>query len=244
MKAYNQGECMFCGSSDAGTTYPDGGYKCYSCQIYIGPRGSQKPVERLSQLPRGYVAEIPFEGLQWLYEANMTDDLIVSNGIGWDKDNKRVVFPITVENTVVGYTARCFGEEKSYKKYHSIGSFKKKPIAGKGKTLVLVEDMLSFMRISQYTSCACLLGTGISYEQLQQFMVNYATIVVWLDSDKEGQSAAKKIIKKSEKSRISILKYRIWDCSNIATFDNLVTKKDPKGYSNTQLKEILSERIN
>lgn len=104
----------------------------------------------------------------------------------------------------------------------------KKPdtIYGMGDTLVLVEDVLSAIKIARLRDEYCampVLGSTLSFESEQSLSKQFKTIYVWLDRDKalNALRIKRRLHQKGITSRI------------------IVTELDPKVYSKEQLKEYL-----
>ena len=94
-------------------------------------------------------------------------------------------------------------------------------------TLVICEDPISAVRISQYKDCVCLGGTNFSSSNsLVPLFLKYKRLTAWFDGDLAGIKAAEKFRKHFKLIKpIKIIR----------------TKKDPKCYSPTELKEILND---
>jgi hypothetical protein len=94
-------------------------------------------------------------------------------------------------------------------------------------SLVLVEDIISAIKISELSPCVSLMGTRLE-EKMLTLAKLYGTIYVWLDMDNhEVRKQAIRIKRQLETvgCKVKLLK----------------TDKDPKEYSIEEIKEILNE---
>lgn len=99
-------------------------------------------------------------------------------------------------------------------------------VKGSGNNLqrvVIVEDILSAIRVGKHIDSCSLLGTKITTSQAAE-LGKYAEVTTWLDSDKAGRSGAYKIRK---------------TLGLITEVSNILTDKDPKELSDKQIKEAL-----
>ena len=172
----------------------------------------------------------PPEARMWLYEASIYGNRINNNGIVYGPDSGRVYLPVYQGNKLVFYQARrIFGQGPKY-----LG-----PSVDRSSLLywqnqqetkqvcIVVEDILSAIRVGKHITAVSLLGTKITTAQASQ-LAEYSTVVTWLDPDKagvEGAQAVRRIL------------------SLTSTVKNIVTDKDPKHLSDREIKLILKEHI-
>lgn len=240
--------CKWCDSSDAMSEYADN-YYCFSCKRSERKElttkswlGSTKKsiVQNVAELPQNVADFLPIDVKAWLYSYHFTDQLI---------DKYRICYTpnlqVQKEWGVVEYGPRCIlpyyerGELKTYEarrmddsykcKYITIGTksllFPSKSVKLNNKTICLVEDMLSAMRVGEICPTIALRGTGLSLKQWKQLLPLADNFIVWLDSDVPGQKAARKINTKLNLSSNSVI---------------LKTDKDPKCYSNQKIHTLLT----
>lgn len=118
----------------------------------------------------------------------------------------------------------------------------------RSEVLVIVEDFVSAIRVSSYTDTVCLWGTYCKIQDLAEWFKKYNKILVWLDNDVQkqinsGQQAAENIIKLA---KICIQKYdskKSWSINNKQII-NIVTDKDPKCYTDSEIKEFIRSALN
>jgi DNA primase len=144
------------------------------------------------RFPHGCVDEIPAIGLAWLYKYGLTDLDIDRFNICYSNTLNRVVLPVYDSmGELVYYQARNLGEvtEKS-PKYMNVKARGRKNIYfvvdqfGNGDRVVVVEDILSAIRVGNHECCYGLLNAYIPDDLILFLSKTYPEIVLWLDPDK------------------------------------------------------------
>jgi hypothetical protein len=223
------GPCPHCGSKDNRAEYTNG-YWCFGCSKYESKDDTNTIRQRAYNthtLSKNYNAlldtteNIPMEPMRWLLKYNITKDEIAKYGITW-APMKRLLVLIQRKDYWQG---RNFGFGKI--KYMSSGS-KPLTIYGEGDILLVVEDVLSAIKIARLRHdgyCATpLLGSSMSKHAETQLVKRYKNIHVWLDRDKA-------------KSAVSIRnRLRSLGINSRA----IITPLDPKEYNRTEIKEWLN----
>jgi hypothetical protein len=240
-------ECPQCGDNHKGKpfcTYANGVH-CFSCgftQSY--DRTFSVPEQRTFSIP-----EIPDScfnpskfsiiNLLWLNKYYVTNEDIIKHQISEAPDGA-LVFCTVEKGKVVHYQKRWNTTPRRILSYgpktpaiSSIGS----------STIALVEDYVSYVRLSKYIDVACLWGTKASYEFLNS-LLTYEKILVWLDNDKDketnsGQIAANKICNSLNSILSFKLRRRGFGNTHIPKIELKVTDCDPKAYSPSELEQIL-----
>ena len=231
-------KCPKCPSSDAYVEY-EANFYCFSCHYStlkevtsIGPAKTQAFAEVWeSNFPNAVMDDLRCkmhftDALLFKYNIKYASEL----ALGKDEDNiklytNRLIIPTKVlDNQVMYFEAKALGGE--YPKYVSFGAKHLfKTFDGYADTVVLVEDLLSAMRIGEIMPCICLRGTNINHDRFIEITATAKNFVAWLDSDKPGQGAARILKRKLE-----------WHGATT----NVVTDKDPKYYSDQEIREYLS----
>ncbi len=222
------GPCPHCGSKDNRAEYTNG-FWCFGCSKYeskddtksIRQRVFNKDISKnINNDIISTTQEIPMKAMQWLLKYNITLDEIKRYGIKWEPIRKLLVL-IQRKNYWQG---RNFGFGKI--KYMSSGN-KPLTIYGKGDKLLVVEDVLSAIKIARLRQegyCATpLLGSSMSKQAEQQLLKRYENISVWLDRDK-----AKNAIRIRNRLRSLGVSSRA-----------IITPLDPKEYNRTEILEWL-----
>jgi Zn ribbon nucleic-acid-binding protein len=168
------------------------------------------------------VREIPKKAMQWLLTFGITQAEIEEYGIKWNPRNE---FLVLIDQAKY-WQARTFDGRRP--KYMSFG---RKPLTifGEGDTIVIVEDILSAMKIARLRGEFCsapVLGSSLAYDMEEQVVGQYKKALIWLDRDKARNSLliSRKLKERGLDSKI------------------VVTELDPKLYSKNQIKKYLEER--
>lgn len=228
------GACSSCGSSDAVKHYDDGLY-CFSCN----KKTWEEKVASLRlkakskfvwgrQIPSNAV-EIPATVKAHLkYRYFITPEDIENYNMLWEPDLRRVIIPhYNDHGNLCMIHMRSFDQEPKWLSYGDKKfPFKTEGIVGHSKTeVVLVEDILSAVRVGNYRDTIALLGTSLP-KSLERSLLQYDSVVIWLDADEAGRNGAAKIYNK-----LALLT----PCIRIHTV------KDPKEYTSDRIHQILRD---
>lgn len=225
--------CPRCGSRDNLGDYDDHEY-CFGCKYYklkgdtnaLRTKYSKrytinnydKGVEMLENF-----GEIPRNAMKWLLSYGISQDDIKEFGIKWEVKKQLLV----LLDTAKYWQGRVFDPNNKLK-YLSSG-IKPLTIYGTGDTLVLVEDIISAMRVARTHSGFCsapLLGSSLSYEFENQIVESFKHVYVWLDRDKAVNALRikRKLTSRGLESRV------------------VVTDKDPKEYTKGEIIQWLKSK--
>lgn len=222
--------CPRCGSRDNLGDYEDHQY-CFGCKYYklkndinsIRSRIYNKNKDDKGVDMIGNFGEIPRNAMKWLLSYGISQDEVKQYDIKWDAKKQLLV----LLDTAKYWQGRVF-DPTSKMKYMSSG-IKPLTIYGEGDTLVLVEDIISAMRVARTRSGFCsapLLGSSLSYEFENQIVESFKQVAVWLDRDKalNALRIKRKLTSRGLDSRV------------------IVTDKDPKEYTKGEIVEWLKSR--
>jgi DNA primase len=195
--------------------------------------------------PEQVYTELPDQARAFLYKYHFTDELIkhyrichAADFLVWStskgayfNSGDRVILPYYNERNKFAFCEGRTLQKNNDLKYVTVGGkktlFKSYRCTQTG-WIVIVEDMLSAMRVGQVQACMALRGTSVNDEKLYSIIQNDDWhFCIWLDGDKPGQNAAKLLKTKLEWMGCDVL--------------NLVTDKDPKCYSKKRIFEFLQE---
>jgi hypothetical protein len=220
--------CDDCGSSDALAQYEDGTY-CFSC----GNRTKQIDGTLVSDCHMYHVphTEPVVKGSIvdcFLKQRHFTDGIIFEYDLRQTMDGQKLV----ILDQYLGIAdIRSIGYSTGPK---YIGVASKKHFFGRctysTRYIILVEDAISAIRLSAAGyHCVALRGTKLSETMLQELCGFWegTHIVTWLDDDAAGHQGV-----------IDILHKLNW-CN--LKFTNILTEKDPKWYTDNELKAILEK---
>ena len=182
------------------------------------------------------IDDFPLDARLWLYKADIRDYQIEKYGIGYSKYLHRVILPVYDEtgellmwqgrgltpHQTKYYNVRGSGKSgyffKSWVSYNKIHSHT-------WDRVVVVEDVLSVIKVGR--SCPTVAGLGTSLSQAQiNYLGNFNRVTFWYDDDKGG-------LKGSEKGMKAL--------SLITKVDRIRTQLDPKNLSYDEINQIIKE---
>lgn len=236
------------------------GHYCYSCNKGTMKNDSfysfKKNAKKLDiaddlLLPNNTASlkEFPTHIKAWLYKYYVFDDIIHKHNIrycapvyfqtsnGQRYEGESLLYPVIVEDEIVAYQQRFFPDKQFFSKNLN------KHIAEFGNndsdTVVLVEDFISAIRISEVENCIWLAGTHLTNGTKAYITHNYTHIKVWLDSDEAGVENSKKIIDSLTQKISNTMKWLSFQGGNQKKLSNITTELDPKCYSRSEIEEVL-----
>lgn len=227
------------GSNNLGV-YSDGSVYCFSCGYSRSAKGTEKLKEALQRtdttiaktisLPRDVCFELPIIARDYLRKYSLTQGDINVNRIMWSEEWMRVVFPYFDGERLLGWQGRYLGNQGNKGKWYSQGDLKDilhicggPRTAASERTIVLVEDVVSAIRVGHTVACAPIFGSHLSVKNAFRYANMYPELIVWLDKDKEKYSV-------TVTYQLQMLGLH---CISITT------DKDPKEYSDKEIAEIL-----
>lgn len=225
--------CLVCPSSDAMSEYDDH-YYCFSCKAYI-KKSNYSPIsyKKRNRDEIDYPEEaifnprkFPLDACKWLYENRIFDHLIEEYKIFYLPDSHRVGIPtLTRQGELLNYQTRRLNDDDNSPKYLGRGSknlFHSR--FTKTNYCVIVEDMLSAIRVGELCSCVALCGTSLPRTKIWDIVDLFKAAIIWLDGDAPGIKAASKI-----EHQLSLY----MPCKIIRSTE------DPKTYSKKEIRGIL-----
>lgn len=181
------------------------------------------------EYPFDFSPKVPKLGLLWLYKYGLTDEEVLAHGFGSYNGGERLFIPVYVSKKLIYYQGRNLNLDKPKSpKYLNVRAKNAKLIYKEVKhtrnDIVLVEDVVSAIKVGRVSTARALLGSYIPLELILSLMGRCDKVYVWLDPDKAAGA-----VKYSAKIR-SITGLI---CKPI------FTEKDPKDYSTEEIKRIL-----
>lgn len=198
---------------------------------------NQVLAERKMCLPYDFTPDIPARGLTWLYDYGVEDHEIDEFGFGYSPSLKRLIMPVWDDDgSLLYWQGRTLDRDKEFSKDHP--KYINVRAAGKdvhfkretGKvcgTVVLVEDILSAIRVGRQVDCIALLGSYIP-DTISKEIKDYAQVLIWLDPDKLKESV-------KYTSKLAVL--------SGTQIKSVMSKCDPKEYSDYKIYEYISGRV-
>ena len=221
--------------------YSDGHHHCFSCgytsnastEARLRPQVKQQ--QAMPALPEDTDTWLPPEAMDWLHQYfNDTADFPLCY---WSESNRWLIFPIMDKDMthMLAWQYRYFGTNERHPKWKSYGiSENLLHILGTNifntsnhhatSSLVLVEDLLSAVKVGHITPTLCLFGSNISLKRLAVLKtLGYTNIIIWLDWDKRDYA-----IKTAQQAQTLGLQTRV-----------IHTQLDPKEYSYEDIQQCL-----
>ena len=223
--------CPKCGSKDNLGRYTDGSAYCFGCSYtertnkYV-PEQPEDNVQRPVKLPNDASTQFEKEPLDWLAKFQITDQERLRYRMLWSREKQQLIYPLYgKDQSLVAWQARNFnpkakGKYFSQGKIHDVLYF-----CGKKTTpIILVEDLLSAIKIGRIGIAMPLFGSEASTHLLMRLKDHCKAVIVWLDSDKWKNSHD--IVKRAQSIGLPAM----------SVFTNL----DPKEYNDEQIRYFLT----
>lgn len=179
------------------------------------------------RLPSDFSLDISPKGMIWLYKYGITDEEIKTFGIGYSYYMNRLILPVYNKNNheLIYWQGRNLGViSKDKPKYLNIRNnlvkdiYFTRTLYEKDTPLIIVEDILSAIKVGRSFNTIALLGSYIPSSFYKFIKTNYTPshIYIWLDEDKYAKS-------------IEYSRMLSEQCSTITKV--IHTIKDPKEYN-------------
>ena len=240
-------ECRKLGNDRSGdnlAVYSDGHCYCYRCGYRTGRRSftqtkdsTRTPTDGTSiVLPSDVTTELPFEAKDWLKQYQLTRLDTNRNHIMWSEKWSRIIFPYFNEVELLAWQGRyipCGKNQvnvngKAPAKWFSQGKIHEivHPIGIKNRQAVLVEDIVSAIKVSRHLGAIPIFGSSISTKQILRLKTICDILYVWLDKDIQ-----QKAVKLSHTIGLLGLQSR-----------TIITDLDPKLVEHEEIERILTEK--
>ena len=186
--------CPACGSRDNLARYASGSAYCFGCgyteksskSLYLMEDNSNPPSKLV--LPDDCCTQYTEEMIRWCSKYGITVPELLKNNVFCSPGWNQLIFTFYTDEGLVLWQGRNFDEQlKKKRKYYTQGDVQKTfPIYYSGtteRTLVLVEDCISAMKIARYYDAMPCLSSDLSRNKLANLRHFYDNIVVWLDGN-------------------------------------------------------------
>lgn len=198
--------------------------------VELRRRAQEDAALRTATLPLPMTAnprEWPREARLWLYRAGIHDTIIKRLGIYYHKPSQRVVLPVVEDGKVTYWQARAVmpGQKPKYLN-PEVDRDSVLPRFGGGPVIVLTEDYLSAAKVGRVVEGWSLLGTSLKDPVLARAVRDGRPVLVWLDPDEAGRSAAARITRELRAVGVQT--------------ENVVSAKDPKLLCLQEIRKCLS----
>lgn len=185
-------------------------YNCYVCH-YKGRIRMDKPTlhqrnayrkqkQELDNLylPKDYTTTLTGAAKTFMMKYALDYGLLDKYGVGYSEKLGRVIYPLHNKGVLKGIQTRLLVDDPDAPKYMTHGQ--KPPYIcphGTSKDLVITEDILSAIKLNEYTNALCLLGTVLSFDHIKHIIEgDFKRVFVWLDNDEAGIKGRKHCKKK------------------------------------------------
>lgn len=223
--------------------HEDGHKYCFSCGFYQPKQGvsladlarefhtvesQQKEKNDSNSLPFDTHPFIPQKALTWLKKYGITNEEIEENQISFSPSRELLVFPIGSKGQhMEAWQGRYFGSNPEHPKYLTKG-YKSNIMhvvnAGETSTVILVEDLISAIKVGRQYAAMPLFGSDITKTQLFRLSRYYENIAIWLDPDKYQHA-----IKLGQRAELFFKEVHV-----------VFSEKDPKDFSDEEIKGFIS----
>lgn len=213
-------------SRDNLARYSDGKGYCFSCGYLDRPYKKITVNQKQPATYKGKLALVPRNSLghDWLRQYGITDKE-KDTYFSWNDLKQHLVYTKSLPDGTEYVSTRNFfpGLPKSL-------SYGNKPYSvlknHPGKPIVLVEDLVSAIKVSRHYNAVPLFGTTCPKEALESLLNVSKHVYIWLDKD---------ALEKSLKIRSEAFKHGFIIASLVRT------ELDPKNYSDDEIINILSQ---
>lgn len=177
------------------------------------------------KLPDDFTMTLTGEGAVWLLKYGITDLERRRHMIGYSPSSGRLILPVFKDKKVIFWQGRLLETPtKQRPKYLSVsakGVDKMLEIQRGLDRVVIVEDVLSAIKVSRHCSAIALLGSFIPDSMFDKIK-KYKSVGIWLDADKYQQSLV-------YANRMREFGHRVI---------TITTPKDPKEQSNQTIEDF------
>ena len=223
-------------------------YVCFRCQERVfKAHGKRSIAELIKQrkeflayreyvkdslkLPSDFCSAIPPKHRVWLFKAGITEDEAAWHNIGWSESMQRIILPVYAEDgdlICVQGRAVLDGQEPKYlnpKGPRVSSAVFYAPALEPADHFVVVEDILSAIKISSVAHAFSILGTNMTFERAAYISTKTPHVYLWFDNDKAGRQARRKA-----EDRLGLFDIR---CEHV--FSDI----DPKLYTRAEIKDAV-----
>lgn len=193
------------------------------------------------QLPADFSNELPEQAWLWLNKYGITAEEAHAYNFGYSYFYDRLIMPVYENGSnskLIYWQGRNLGKATTEKPKYINAKQDRLDIffrvgqegieanreAGRPLRVVLVEDIISAIKVGRQYPCIALLTTSMPNEFIQS-LSSYEEVIIWLDYDKKAKMVR------------DVLKFQSFGIKA----RRVLTVKDPKAYSDEEIKEILNE---
>jgi hypothetical protein len=240
-------QCPQCGKlgkdkhGDNLAIYSDGHSFCYSCAYYrsasglehLKTKGQENYLQEPPYLPIDCDILYPKRAIEWIEQYELTTTDCLNHNVMWSESLQRLIFPVYGDGQLIAWQGRAFHlpqvKNPKIPKWYGKGNLKDTfNILGKGNKIVLCEDIVSAIKLSNCGIMAMpLYGSFIGIERFRRLIKlipKDTKVGVWLDPDKRPEAASA-----ARLGRLCGLQCR-----------SIISDKDPKEHSYDEIRNIIN----
>lgn len=224
-------------SMDNLAVYSDGHEYCFRCGYMAGRRtlGTASPrVAATIALPADVTTQLPVEARTWLGQYSLGRLDLQQNHVMWSDKWSRIIFPYFNESGLLAWQGRYIPcgmnkvevNGKAPAKWFSQGKIHEiiHPIKVVKREAILVEDIVSAIKVSKFCGAIPIFGSSISQQHMLRLKILVDRVWYWLDPDMRTKS-----VKLANLSRLLGLEANV-----------IFSDKDPKEHTNEEIKNYIS----
>ena len=226
-------ECRSIGNDKSGdnlAVYSDQHTFCYRCGYTTGRKTftrTEQPQSQRIVLPADVTTELPFEARAWLGQYQLARLDLNRNHVMWSERWSRIIFPYFNETELLAWQGRYVGTDKTKAKWFSQGKIHEiiHPVQVTKRKAILVEDIVSAIKVSRQRGAIPIFGSSISAKQILRLKTVVDEVWYWLDPDMRTKS-----VKMAKLSNLLGLPAHV-----------IFSDKDPKEHDHESITNILRE---
>lgn len=230
-------ECRRIGNDRTGdnlAVYSDGHTYCYRCGYGTGrktfTRSSNTPTSSII-LPADVTTQLPYEATAWLRQYQLGRLDVQNHKVMWSEHWSRLIFPYFNSTELLAWQGRYIShgnketQGKPPAKWFSQGKIHEiiHPINVNRRQAILVEDILSAIKVSRYQGAIPIFGSSVSAKQILRLKTVVDRVWYWLDPDMRTKS-----VKLANLSTLLGLPASV-----------IFSDKDPKDHTHEEIQMIL-----
>ena len=186
--------------------------------------------DKVVALPDDYTLDVPQHAMMWYVKVGISPDLARDHGIGYSPSLDRVVLPVynRATGTLDAVQMRSVDKNRKPKYLNPQGANVSRALFEVGESkgaVVVVEDILSAIKVGRVVPTASILGTSLTDERALRLARDNSIVILWLDADGAGYSGTRKAVKK-----LKMLGVRVY---------RVDSPLDPKAYNMGEIEDKL-----
>jgi hypothetical protein len=145
--------------------------------------------EKQVRLPDDYTLDVPTRYAIWYIKYGISPELARQYEIGYSEEYNRIVLPVKRNGLLTAVQMRAVEDWMKPKYLNPTGPSVSKAVFMSGEptgTTVVVEDIISAIKVGKVHHATSILGTNMTDERALEIASLNHTAIVWTDNDKAG----------------------------------------------------------